>query len=61
MLLFGGKDNIVKASEVGPDAQAALGYQNVVQKIYENAGHEVPISASDRIADDMWHHWTASN
>ena len=57
LIIFGGKDTIIKASEVGLDAKAALSPENIVEKIYEDAGHEVPISHCDDIADDIWRLW----
>ena len=57
LIIFGGEDRIVRASEVGPDAKDALGSANVLEKIYEDAGHDVAVSHGDDIAEEMWEMW----
>ncbi|KAL9059465.1 MAG: hypothetical protein Q9162_001163 [Coniocarpon cinnabarinum] len=59
LLIFGANDGIIKPSETGPDAREALGVDNVIEKVYANAGHEVPITCRDEIADLMWQHWSS--
>lgn len=54
LIILGGKDKIVKREEVGPDATAVLGEENVNIRIYPDVGHEVGISCCDEIAKDIW-------
>lgn len=58
LILFGADDKIVKPEEVGPDAEAVLGKDNVDIRVYHRVGHEVSIACCDQIADDIWESWS---
>lgn len=60
LLLLAGKDPLVIPSEVAPDAKDVLGEDNVVVQVYEDAGHELPITHAREVGEAMWRHWSGS-
>ncbi|KAI9715210.1 MAG: hypothetical protein M1828_001036, partial [Chrysothrix sp. TS-e1954] len=59
ILALGREDPIILAEEVIPDAQDALGTDNVHVLLYDS-GHDVGITYGREIADDVWDVWTST-
>ena len=54
LIILGGKDAIIKVDEIVPDVNAILGKQHLDIRTYQNAGHEMPISCFDEVANDIF-------
>ena len=54
--LLGSSDPVIKEEEMGPDAEKALGRENVDISALEG-GHELPVTKNEDVAQKIWHSW----
>lgn len=59
LLILGGQDPIVFRNEIEPDACEVLGRENLVVRVFEDAGHEVPMSHAKQVGEWILKIWGA--
>ena len=56
VLVLGETDTIIVKAEIEEDAKTVLGKGNVEVLVF-NAGHDIPISMPNELADALWKFW----